>query len=65
MLREKRGGREVGTIAFPDLLWVKRREKKSGQLFLFQTLVDFSGNPGMLEVVIVACSCASSPNFLG
>ena len=30
LVREKRGGREVGTIAYPDLLWVGGREKKSG-----------------------------------
>jgi hypothetical protein len=31
LVREKRGGREVGiiAIAYPDLLWVGGREKKS------------------------------------
>ena len=34
LVREKRGGREVGiiAIAYPDLLWVGGREKKSGSL---------------------------------
>ena len=66
LVREKRGGREVGiiAIAYPDLLWVGGREKKSASLFLSQTQVDFSGNPGLLEVVIVACPCMSSPSCL-
>ena len=29
LVREKRGGREVGTVAYPDLLWMGGREKKS------------------------------------
>ena len=34
LVREKNGGREVAiiAIAYPDLLWVGGREKKSGLL---------------------------------
>ena len=63
LVREKKRGREVGTIADPDLVQVGGRQNKSGQLLLL-TIADFSGSSGLLEVVIIACTCTSSSSCL-